>query len=106
MENLYRHGDVLLTRVDNLPKGKEIPHEGEYILAYGEVTGHAHRLTVEQKDGMKILQSNGIFYISLTIPAPLTHEEHKTIEVQPGIYRIGQEREYDYCSMEMRRIAD
>jgi hypothetical protein len=43
----YRQGDVLITRVDKIPKGAtEIASNKErgVVLAEGEVTGHAHRI--------------------------------------------------------------
>jgi hypothetical protein len=41
-----RQGDVYLRRIDKLPDGaKEVPLEGgRIVLAYGEVTGHAHAI--------------------------------------------------------------
>jgi TATA-binding protein-associated factor Taf7 len=100
-----RHGDVLLTRVDSLPVGKEIPHDGEFVVAHGE-TGHRHRIQVKEKEDMKVVNVNGVIYMSLTIPAPLMHEEHKTIEIPKGIYRIGNEREFDYALESIRQVAD
>lgn len=40
----YRQGDVIIERVSALPKGLQVvPRDGgRVILAYGEVTGHAH----------------------------------------------------------------
>ncbi len=102
MEHI-RHGDILLTRIDSLPEGEELKHDGEYVLAYGEITGHAHRLTSE---GMKVVKCDGIIYMSLVIPAPLTHEEHKTIEIPAGIYRLNHEREYDPFLEAVRSVAD
>lgn len=44
--NLIRQGDVLITPVSSLPAGSaEIPNDnGRIVLAYGEVTGHAHAI--------------------------------------------------------------
>jgi hypothetical protein len=41
---LYRQGDVLVQQVDEIPDGLHaVPlDKGRVILAYGEVTGHAH----------------------------------------------------------------
>src|ERR1700730_17826717 len=40
---IYRQGDVLIRRIKSLPTQKAQPRLTG-ILAYGEVTGHAHRL--------------------------------------------------------------
>lgn len=46
MNNLqYRQGDVYLFRVDALPDApKAKPVKGQYVLAYGEATGHQHSI--------------------------------------------------------------
>lgn len=44
---IYRQGDVLIERVASIPKTKTTPiarDNGRVVLAYGEVTGHAHAL--------------------------------------------------------------
>ena len=39
---LYRHGDVLIAPVDEIPETRrKLQHT---ILAHGEVTGHSHRI--------------------------------------------------------------
>ena|SRR3990167_10177061 len=101
-----RHGDVLLTKIDTLPEGKEIQHKGQHILAWGEVTGHAHRLTVKDKDDMKVVESGGITFISLVAPAPLTHEEHRQLEIPSGIWKLTFEREFDPCLESIRQVRD
>lgn len=59
MDTQYRHGDVFLNRIDAIPDGaKPVPSDnGRTILAYGEVTGHAHafgagsRVALFREDG-------------------------------------------------------
>lgn len=47
---LFRQGDVLLRRVSSIPKSakaaekKDQPGNSRIVLAYGEVTGHAHAI--------------------------------------------------------------
>ncbi len=105
MSNYYRHGDVLLTKV-NVPEGQEIKHKGSHPLAFGEITGHKHMLTVKDANNMKIMQAGKNLYIILMEIGTLTHEEHKTIEIQPGTYKMDFEREYDYASEDMRQVVD
>jgi len=42
----YRQGDVLLIPVDDVPAGsvEETTTETRVVLAFGEVTGHAHAI--------------------------------------------------------------
>lgn len=105
MKNYYRHGDISFHPIDELPENlKEIKHDGEYILAYGEATGHHHKIV---GDRLEIFQdSEGRHYLKVNVPSDLTHQEHHTITFQPGIYRQEQEREFDYWQLAVRRVID
>jgi len=35
-------------------------------------------------------------FLTLDEPATLTHEEHKAIQVPPGVWEVGRVKEYDY----------
>ena|SRR3990167_1666209 len=99
---LYRHGDLLLYPVKEL-KGEEVKNNGQFILAEGETTGHKHLLVA---DRMTIKQDQNGYYISLEKPGTLTHEEHKTLEIQPGKYFVRKEREKDWFSQAVRKVQD
>ena len=90
----YRQGDVLIVKVDNIPSNlKPVePDEGRNILAYGEVTGHAHALSVKDCE-LKETEA-GARYLSVPVSASLVHEEHSTIVLPAGDYRIIQQVEY------------
>ena len=98
-----RHGDVLLRPVSKIPSGKEIQHSGEIIIAEGEATGHAHRLKSKEA---KAVEADGVLYLSLTVPAPLTHEEHKEIVIPAGDYERVFEREFDYALDSIYQVQD
>lgn len=69
-----RHGDVLMTPVDTVIDRH--PHAGttEAILAYGEVTGHAHRL---RGADVRMWGEDGQAYVRVGgAGALLSHEEH------------------------------
>lgn len=91
MKLLFRHGDVFCFQ-----KVKEIPKEAKKLnrkeLAYGEVTGHAHR--VNDLVGELFESKNGDLFLKVDKLSHLTHEEHKTIVLKPAIYRIGIKRQY------------
>lgn len=105
MQNIFRHGDVLLVPVET-SEGVEVKHSGQYPLAFGEVTGHSHRLTVKNPANMKVYQAGDKLFVCLLEVGTLTHEEHKTIEIQPGTYRRDMEREYDYFLESIRSVQD
>lgn len=105
MNRFYRHGDVLLTRVEKA-EGDPITHDGSYPLAFGEITGHKHLLTVKNPENMKITKVGNNLFICLMEVGTLSHEEHAKLEIDPGIYKMTTEREFDYCEMDMRTVAD
>ena len=99
----YRHGDLFFKQVQKV-EGKEVKHNGSFVLAEGETTGHKHLLTAER---MEIRQAeNGRFYLSLDSEGKITHEEHKTIVLPPGLYEMGNEREKDWFSGATRKVID
>lgn len=85
-----RHGDVQLTQVESIPgDAKSLGERKE--LAYGEVTGHAHRIDI----GELFQTKNGDLYLSVKKRAKLSHEEHTTKTITPGCYRVGIKRQYN-----------
>ena len=144
---MLRQGDVpLVPTTTPIPDGanriKPIPGQG-LVLAHGEVTGHAHRITeaftgrrlddqpetftriidgtptsvteagyegrpiggddvelwrdpVTEARFLRVLAEAGVL---------LRHEEHATIVVSPGVYRLPGQREY-VDSNEWRAVAD
>lgn len=89
--DLYRHGDVLITRIARLPIGVQ-PRTG-VTLAQGELTGHSHRL--QQADaGQLWAQGSDLFLEVKAAIATLVHEEHQAIELPQGVYRVWRQREY------------
>lgn len=94
---LFRHGDVLIQQVAQLPAPLEkLQH---HILAHGEVTGHCHR--VEQ--GELYLGPDGLF-LKVSEPTQVVHEEHAPIPLRPGFYRVWRQREYS--PQEIRVVRD
>jgi hypothetical protein len=87
----WRHGDVMVAAVEALPEGAQaLPTK---VLAYGEVTGHSHR--IEDPRSADVYELNGVRYVRVTAEsARLVHEEHKPIVLPRGIYRFWHQREY------------
>lgn len=94
-----RHGDVIIEAIDQIPsETKSLGKRKE--LAYGEVTGHAHRVDI----GELFEAKEGQLYLKVDKLANLTHEEHKTVELNPGCYRVTIKRQYSPEGWE--RVAD
>jgi hypothetical protein len=122
----FRQGDVLIVMVDSLPKNvvAKPRDNGRVVLAYGEVTGHAHAI-IEKKVihydapdavsaaeallasvGMKrqLTAENAPTFLELATEAPLQHEEHGTIKLPAGRAVVIRQREYS--PTELRSVAD
>ena len=100
-----RQGDVLLFPVAKLPAGaKEVEVKGDVILAYGEVTGHAHRIKQTEKPSARVFDVGAERYIQLAEKVALTHEEHSAIFLDAGIYR--QVFQHEEKRAEIIRVAD
>lgn len=115
----YRHGDILLIKIDELPENIKFKTKRSKIILEGEVTGHAHRLKGNAKilevaeriandphgvwDGQRLVantirveaKSQVIGYAVVKGPTGLIHEEHDTITLPVGTYEIRRQREYD-----------
>lgn len=95
---LVRQGDVMFIPIDRLPDGARKKRENG-TAAYGEVTGHSHRL--EHLDAAEVLEiGDGLFVhvsesggLSIT-GATFVHEEHLPVTLDPGNYEIRIQREY------------
>lgn len=133
---MYRQGDVLVREVNFANPQlsatlKELPKDGDrVILAYGEVTGHAHafapdagvKLYRDEKSGRVInwdetrtrpvsLQEltrdptlRRFLKVSDDDGATLLHEEHAPIQIPKGLYEIIIQREYH--PEKIRRVED
>ena len=105
---IFRQGDVLIERVDAIPAGAALRErdKGRVILAYGEVTGHAHAIddSVEAPTAVLLDSVDGLAFLKVDALSRLVHEEHSTIELAPGNYRITTQREYEPEGW--RRVAD
>jgi hypothetical protein len=91
--NQFRQGDVFLIETNDIPAtATEVKRDdGRVVLAYGEVTGHAHAIV----DQSAVLMSFGAErYLRVTEPVTLRHEEHATIELPAANYRVVIQREY------------
>jgi len=99
-----RHGDLLIEKIDSIPEG--LPLKGNSILLEGEITNHFHKLKKGKVFTIEPTRNNNynLGYFELDSITPLTHEEHKTIELQPGKYKFYQQREWD--ELEERRVQD
>jgi hypothetical protein len=88
---VYRHGDLLISPVVEVPSGGRKRVDG--IFARGEATGHAHRL--EARGGVELWDFvNEIYFTVGAGGADVLHEEHRTIHLESGNYKVWRQRQY------------
>ena len=95
MTRIIHQGDVLLIRVDKLPK--EAKRRKDLTLALGETTGHNHTLT----GGVVYGEMNGVQWVVVEndgvqlehLPEP--GMEHNTVPVPVGIWLVPVQVEDD-----------
>lgn len=116
-----RQGDVALVQVAALPSGcTEVPYDkGRIVLAYGEVTGHAHAIAdhrpaqraaeiadaaIARAKARLVVSPTGERYLEVHEAVTLRHEEHTAHVIPPGVYRLPVQVEY--TPAELRRVED
>jgi len=103
---IFRHGDILVRQIDAMPEG--LQKKKDRVLAWGEATGHNHNLVVPKLADFDIrvdVAENKIYFSTDTC-VELEHQEHKTIEIDPGIYTVDIERERDPFSKMILQVRD
>lgn len=98
---IYRHGDVDIKEVKELPRG--LKKADNLTLAYGEQTGHHHTLV----GNAEVFTDNlGNKWFVANEDCQITHQEHKTLEIKKGFYEVKIEREFDPWSEEINKVKD
>ena len=133
LQKPIRQGDVILTPVASIPAGAvQIPNKekGRVVLAYGEVTGHAHAI-YENTDHLKVWAIGKVKYLEVMAGAMvdrtitsvivgldgepmqiansqfegvcLKHEEHTHHVLPPGVYKLPVQVEYTPQALQITR---
>ena len=106
-KNFKFQGDLPFFPFNGEIKGTKAKHNGSIVLALGEKTGHKHVISVIDPTDMQAWeQLEGGWIITLKTEGQLTHNQHGTLTIAPGTYRVGQEREHDYFSEITREVID
>lgn len=115
---LYAQGDMLLERVEDIepaaPHTRAIPTDpdGAVVIGRGEVTGHRHAfhqgVTMFRDDALARDMPRELYVGHVKVAdagADLVHEEHATIRLPAGTYRVRRQREFD-PHVVVRVVAD
>lgn len=98
MPDVIRQGDVAL-----IPRGPLAPAEQasaeavprddrRVVLAYGEVTGHAHALHDDAVAQWQLADGERVLTVDRL--SMLVHEEHDALAIPAGTYTVRRQREY------------
>ena len=105
----YRHGDVIINQItkeeyDNL---SGLP-KSNLTIAYGEVTGHHHTLKARPGTAQVLVspETQEATAFRVDQKTELTHQEHKTISIPKGYYRVEFEKEYEPLEQTSTRVYD
>lgn len=108
-KRIYRQGDVMIRRRahNRIPETAQTVarDRGRIVLAYGEVTGHAHAIADREAELYHDVETERRFLQVLAEGGvDLVHEEHATITIPPGEYEVIRQREY--APEAVRNVAD
>ena len=98
-----QQGDVIFERVETADGKRAEVKNG--VLVDGEVTGHAHRVK-DYKGVVFYKDDKGNIWVENKQKAQVTHEEHGTITLEPGIWKVGRVQEYDHFLEESKNVID
>lgn len=85
---MYRQGDLLIVPGEFTADRYTRPIE-DGVVQHGEATGHAHRI-----EGGQAYNVRGETFVVSDGFALLTHDEHDTIHLPEGTFRILRQREF------------
>ncbi|WP_309710862.1 hypothetical protein [Armatimonas sp.] len=102
MQRHWRHGDIMIGALEKLPE-RVLLRNGAPVLAWGEVTGHSHRIEDPKAAVFYTRGQDGYFEV-VAESARLVHEEHGPIVLPRGLYRFWHQREYTPGAI--RRVVD
>lgn len=98
----YRQGDLLFIRFAMPENAVPVaPHQGRYVLAEGEATGHAH--TVSASD-VEVRTMADALFVRAGKPTEVVHEEHDPVTLITGVWRVV--RQVEHTPTAVRRVLD
>ena len=107
---MYRHGDLLITRVNALPSG--LVQINPKTIAEGEISGHKHRLVgnanvcVNWDERHRSINDYPEVWFKAFNKIKVVHEEHKTLELPKGVYKVTKERQFDPFQGITQKVLD
>lgn len=102
------HGEVIIKQAV-LPEGckKKATPKDYMVIADSETTGNHH--IIECAEGIEFYEKEGVLYMKNDVNANVkcVHQErHDTITLEPGVWEVKRQQEYDYFTQSHRAVAD
>jgi hypothetical protein len=102
------HGECIVFRSSLPPNALPTKVEGSYkIVADSEVTGNHH--VVDVPAGVTFYEADGVTFMQNEVPTQIrciVAERHNSIELEPGTWEFGTQKEYDYIAGELVNVRD
>ena len=109
----FRHGDLLIERIDQAPEGQPTDNP---LLAQGEGRNHGHFVESDSTEIFKTDAEQNVTHIlhvkenaaikHLKIDSKVWTGEHTDILLDPGVYRVIRQREFDPYLKTIRIVKD
>ena len=108
MKNCVLHGECIIHK-SSLPKSaKKIKTQGKYyIIAESEQSGNHH--VIDLKDGVEFYEHEGTLYMKNDVETDVrcvVKDRHDNITLEPNVWEIDKQQEYDYFTLSHRAVAD
>ncbi len=87
---MYRQGDILLIEISDFEPDHE---QSDNVVAEGSITGHHHKLVNGKVYRQRRDWHGCIGYIHAFDGCQLVHDEHDTMDLPKGAYKVIKQRE-------------
>jgi hypothetical protein len=102
----WRQGDIYFVKLDEEIDSERATPVKNGIIAKGENTGHAHRVSQPSiaAGALLCLVGRSMFLRSPQMGATIVHDEHNAIELPAGSYAVVHQEEFD--GLRWRQVLD
>ena len=102
----WRQGDIYFVKLDEEINSDNATPVKNGIIAKGETTGHAHRVSSSSIAAGALLSLVGrsMFLRSPEVGTTIVHNEHGPIELPAGAYAVVPQQEFD--GLRWRQVVD
>ena len=102
----WRQGDIYFVKLDEEIDSANAAPVKNGIIAKGETTGHAHRVSPSSiaEEALLCLVGRSMFLRSPEAGTTIVHDEHGPIELPRGSYAVVPQQEFD--GLRWRQVLD